>query len=639
MDDRLGRLADAHGVATSYTDAQGEQHVVDRSVVVAVLGHLGVDASSAAAIETALARGNSRTTTLVLTPGQQHAIAEPGLLTTENGVERPVSDSLPADLPIGYHRLRRASSEQSATGEQTVIVAPARLSEPASAWGWMLQLYALRSEKSWGIGDLGDLGDFADWARQLGAGAILVNPLNAITPTLPVRRSPYSPSSRSFANPLYLSITRTAEFAAADEQTRARVIALQPDGDGELLDYDAVWTAKEQALRLLRPYAHANEPADRQLRDFATFCALAEKHGPDWRHWPAQLRDPGGAAVARARIELADAIDFHSWVQHLCATQLAATRRDGIAIIHDLPVGVDAGGADAWALQDMLATGVRVGAPPDPFNQQGQDWDLPPWRPDRLAAAGYTPLRDMLARELRTADGLRVDHVAGLWRLWWIPPGQPPHRGTYVSYDAAALLAVLTVEAHRAGAMVIGEDLGTVRAEVTEALHARDMASSVVLWFARDGQRHRPPRDWPRAAMASVSTHDLPTAAGFLSGEQVRVRAELGVLARPVAEEERAAEADRRALLDLIAEEGLAGPDATEAELLVALHALLARAPSRLLLASLTDVLADRRQPNMPGTIDEYPNWRLKLSRTLEQLGTDEGLLRCIAPLRAARPG
>jgi 4-alpha-glucanotransferase len=338
-------------------------------------------------------------------------------------------------------------------------------------------------------------------------------------------------------------------------------------------------------------------------------------------------------------------VAFHSWVQQQCTEQLAATRDAArgmaIGVVHDLAVGVDPEGADAWALQDVLAAGVTVGAPPDTFNQQGQDWGLPPWRPDRLAATGYAAYRDMLRAVLAHADGLRIDHVAGLWRLWWVPPGASPAQGTYVHYDAEAMLAALALEAHRAGAVVIGEDLGTVEPEVTEALAAQRMLGCAVLWFTRDedtpGTPLLAPQCWPQRAAASISTHDLPTAVGFLRGEHVRARAVLGLLNDEAAEWAQAA-AERTELLDLLRAEGLLTAE-TEEDIVVAMHALLARTPCQLLLASLYDAVGEIRQPNLPGTVDEYPNWRLPLPVTLEELRRDPRVKRVVAALRPPNSG
>ena len=308
-----------------------------------------------------------------------------------------------------------------------------------------------------------------------------------------------------------------------------------------------------------------------------------------------------------------------------------------VGIVLDLAVGIDPSGADGWLLQDVLADGVHAGAPPDAFNQLGQDWGLACWRPDRLAATGYAAYRDMLRRLLKRAGGIRVDHVAQLWRLWWVPPGAGATEGTYVYYDADAMLGILALEAYRAGAVVVGEDLGTVLPEVTEGLQAQNMLGSAVLWFTRDDDDpaggYLPPARYPRNALASISTHDLPTALGFLTGQQVRVRAELGQLAGSVDDERKRADADRAQLLHLLREEKLIGPRATNDEVIVAMHAALRRTPCRLITASLYDVLDEVRQPNLPGTTDQYPNWRMPLPAPLEDIRTDPRVARIVEVL------
>ncbi|HEX8935035.1 MAG TPA: 4-alpha-glucanotransferase [Pseudonocardiaceae bacterium] len=637
MDTELEELAAAHGVATWYRDAHRRRVDVDADVVRRVLGLLGVGADTPAQVRDALAvaRAPKPPGTVVLRQGQRRKIREPGLLTDEYGTETPVKEALPAGLAPGWYSLI------SGEAHTTVLVAPPTLPEPPRTWGWMLQLYALHSAGSWGIGDLADLREFIRWtATTHGGGAVLVNPLHAVTPTSPVQPSPYSPSSRRFVNPLYLSITGIASYRHGDPTLRAEVDALRIPSGGERIDYEAVWQAKRAALELLWRAEGAPHPVMSDgLRDFATFCALAERHGPRWSCWPDELRHPTTASADPDRVA------FHAWVQQQCTEQLAATsdaaRGMAIGVVHDLAVGVDPEGADAWALQDVLAAGVTVGAPPDTFNQQGQDWGLPPWRPDRLAATGYAAYRDMLRAVLAHADGLRIDHVAGLWRLWWVPPGASPAQGTYVHYDAEAMLAALALEAHRAGAVVIGEDLGTVEPEVSEALAAQRMLGCAVLWFTRDedapGTPLLAPQCWPQRAAASISTHDLPTAVGFLRGEHVRARAVLELLNDEAAEWAQAA-AERTELLALLRAEGLLTGE-NEEDVVVAMYALLARTPCRLLLASPYDAVGEIRQPNLPGTVDEYPNWRLPLPVTLEELRRDPRVERVVAVLRATSSG
>jgi len=277
-----------------------------------------------------------------------------------------------------------------------------------STWGWMIQVYSLRSAGSWGVGDFADLATFTAWAAGTGAGAILLNPLHAVAFSTaagdPVPPSPYSPSSRRFINPIYLRVEETGAYQAADPAARAAVDALKPSNDSTVIDYDAVWRAKHAALKLL--WTGQNGQQDEALTKFATFNALVERYGADWRQWPDDVSADAGEVA------------FQAWLQELCAEQLqvanAAAEGMPVGIVHDLAVGIDPGGADAWRLQDVIAAGAKIGAPPDAFNQQGQDWGLATWRPDRLAATGYAAYRDLLRGIFAHAGGLRVDHVAGL---------------------------------------------------------------------------------------------------------------------------------------------------------------------------------------------------------------------------------
>ena len=674
IDRRLAALASAYGVATSYVDADRRHRGVRRETVVGVLSLLGVDAETPAAVDQSLRLVRARTDparlpdTIVLRAGATRPLPSRARLTLEDGTRRDV-DELSADLPLGWHRLSYA--DRDGDRDVTVVVVPRRLPPAPRTWGWMLQLYALRSQQSWGMGDLADLADFVRWAGT-SAGFVLLNPLHAVSLQHPVPASPYSPSSRRFANPLYIRVEDTDEFRSADATLRARVRALRPDRT-DLIDYDAVWTAKRAALELLFARAPLIDlDADSELAAFATYQALAERHGADWRRWPADLRQPDGPAVRAARGATKDRIAFHVWLQRTFDGQFGAVADTAaaagmpIGTVADLAVGVDPGGADAWLLGDVLAAGVRIGAPPDAFNQLGQDWGLAAWRPDRLAETGYAAYRDMLRRVLRGAHGLRIDHVAGLWRLWWIPPGAGAADGTYVRYDPEAMLGILALEAERAGAVVIGEDLGTVPAPVTRGLRGRNMLSSTVLWFARDwnapNDPFRTPDEWPARALASISTHDLPTAYGFLDAEHVRVRDELNLLVGSADEELANADRDRGQLLAMLRDAGLlgvavAGREKTAADgirpavdtvvanepvaaddAVAAMHAALAVSPSRLVAASLYDALGEIRQPNVPGTTDEYPNWRLPLPLSLEQIQRDPRVARVASLLADARP-
>lgn len=616
LDVDLVALAEAHRVAVSYRNWRGEHCEVDPSVIVAVLAALDVPASTPELVAEQLAVSRARTDRLpgTLARFEGDRLGPEFTVTLEDGSQAEPE----APLPNGYHLARR--------GEEVahLIVSPARLREIEPAWGWALQLYSLHSPDSWGLGDFADLAEFARRAGQeQGAGLLLVNPLDAVSPAHPVERSPYSPASRRFHNPLYLRITALSAFEEAPADVRTAVLALRPrwDPTTELIDYDVAWAAKREALQLLWQHLRPQIPADPALEDFATYCVLAEQHGSDWRAWPQEFHDPAGPAVTAVRAEHRDTIGFHAWLQLLCREQLDAAREAGhraemrVGIVHDLPVGTAVGGADTWADRDLFAPDIRVGCPADDFNEQGQDWSLPPWRPDRLAATGYRAFREVVAAALGHGDGIRVDHVAGLWRLWWIPPGEPGHRGTYVHYDAEVMLAILTLEAERAGAIVVGEDLGTVEPQVTAGLHDRGMFSSTVMWFQHDPFRpgqYQAPEHWQRQSMASITTHDLPTAAGWLA---------------------EGSSDDVAAMMDLLRDQGLDPGDP-----ILGMHAVLARSASRLVLTSPADVIGETRRQNVPGTIDEHPNWRVPIRPDLDEFFSDPRVTEVIAALRRARP-
>jgi 4-alpha-glucanotransferase len=478
------------------------------------------------------------------------------------------------------------------------------------SWGLTIQLYAVRSAASWGHGDFRDLAGLAAWsARELGAGFVLINPLHTAEPVAPISTSPERGHLSALARPL--------QAAAAA---------------GELIDRDAVWAAKRTALKILHQVPmSADRQADYErfqaqggdaLRDWATWCVLAEAHGPDWRQWPAGLARPGLDAVEAERSRLSREADFHAWLQWLAEAQLAAAqgaaRAAGmpIGIITDLAVGCHPGGADAWAWRDVLVTGMSVGAPPDEFNQRGQDWNQPPWHPQRLAAQDYAPLAGLMGAGLRHAGGLRVDHVMGLFRLWWVPEGMSPDQGTYVHYDHEGMVGVLAGQAAGAGSLAVGEDLGTVEPWIQEYLAGRGILGTSMLWFERgpDGVP-LPPGKWRRNCLAMVGTHDVPPVAAFVTGEQVELRSRLGLLTRGYAEERRDAEASVAALSRALTAEGLLEPGQrpSAAEFTVACYAYLARTPALLVGVSLPDAVGDRRPQNMPGTTSEYPNWRVPL--------------------------
>ena len=507
------------------------------------------------------------------------------------------------------------------------------------SWGFTVQLYALRSRGSWGHGDLRDLADLAAWsAGDLRAGFVLCSPLHAAEPLPPVTASPYMPMSRRFTSPLYLRIEEIPEYGRLDPAGRERIAALAGplrarNATGELIDRDAVWTAKRAALEILWDFPGGPERRDaferfreRQgeaLDDWATWCALAEVRGPDWREWPAELRDPRSDAVAAERARLAGPAGFHAWLQFLADEQRAAAQQAAraagmsIGIIHDLAVGAHPGGAEAWADRDAIAHGVSVGAPPDEFNQLGQDWALPPWHPERLAARGYRPLAGLIDATLGNAGGIRADHVMGLLRLWWVPAGMTPDRGTYVSYDHEAMVGVLASGAARAGAIAVGEDLGTIDPWIRRYLSGHGVLGTSMLWFERsDDGKPLPPEGWRPDCLATVGTHDVPPAAAFVTGEQVALRASLGLLGRTEDAERADADAAITAWRAALTERGLLAADgqASPEEFTVALYAYLARSTAVLIGVSLAEAVGQHAPQNLPGTSDEYPNWRIPLA-------------------------
>jgi 4-alpha-glucanotransferase len=508
---------------------------------------------------------------------------------------------------------------------------------PAPAWGWAVQLYAVRSRASWGIGDLADLRRLGEWASGLGAGFIQVNPLMAAHP---LQASPYYPSSRRFLSPLYLRIEdipgagNVPELASLAAQGRAL-------NQADSIDREAIFRLKRQALDLLwsrasqdaaggpAPGSFADPECQRFLRDsgsalrqFALYCALAEAHGYDWKAWPGEFRHPDSPAIGLFAEKNGSRIAFHQWVQWLLDLQLERASK-AIPLVQDLPIGFDPGGADAWVWQDMLALGVSVGAPPDGFNAEGQDWGLPPFIPQRLREDGYGPLRGTFKAVLRHAKGLRIDHAMGLFRLFWIPRGAKPSQGIYIRYPHEEILEVLRSECAEAGVFVIGEDLGTVEPGVRKTLSEWGILGSKVLWFESD-----PPSAFPKAALASVTTHDLPTLAGKLQGSDDEEQKSLGL---PVD-----AEASRKVTRRILDWAGVPA-DADPGTIACRVHRLLAQSPAILVAATLDDALGATRRPNLPGTDTERPNWKIPLPKTLEEIETDPGVMKLAATLDRPR--
>lgn len=684
-------LADAHGVGTTYQGWDGLPHEVAPDTLIRVLAALGVQADTDELIEKALADAELAPWRRVLPPAVVMQEGEPAevpvhvragsavrvTVVTEDGRKldavqqehltepRDVDGitvarstfQLPGSTGLGWHTLRAESEGQ--VSEATLVVVPSRLTTAAQleerrGWGLATQLYSVRSERSWGVGDFADLADLTALAGSRGADYVLVNPLHAADPVPPVEPSPYSPSTRRFFNPLYLRIEAVPELAYLKPKKQIAIHDLMKQArklneDGSRIDRDSSYAAKLAALELLygvqrspsrqRAYEDFCRTAGRGLDDFALWCAIREDIDADDPFWTDPAAAPGSPLVEKLRVELEHRISFHRWLQWLCDEQLesaqAAATRAGmrLGVVHDLAVGVDLQSSDAWTLQGVLAPGVSVGAPPDMYNQLGQDWHQPPWHPTRLAEAGYRPFREMLATILRHSGGIRVDHILGFFRLWWIPAGNTPGNGAYVRFDHDAMIGILALEAQRAGAVVIGEDLGTFEPWVRDYLAARGVLGTSILWFENDGDVPLPPEKYRVQALSSVNTHDLPPTAGYLAGDHVTLRSGLGLLQRPAEEERLEHNAKLDKMMHLLQQRGLlpAGDTGSEEERIEALHRLLAQSPSVLLGVALVDAIGERRVQNQPGTTSaQYPNWQVPLADSdgdpvlLDSLGSNE---------------
>ncbi|ELB94630.1 MULTISPECIES: 4-alpha-glucanotransferase [Rhodococcus] len=673
--EQLRDLAARHGVATSYRGWDQQRHDVRDDTLRSVLSALDIPAGTEEEVRHALSECDVAPWRRMLPPvvvGREgfetrfmvhvpHGEAVDVTIDTESGGTVPARQLqvwvdprqvdgalvgratfvVPADVPCGWHTVRASTSHTSSSC--TLVVTPARLSTSDALrdrrrWGVLTQLYSIRSRRSWGVGDFGDLADLASiFGSVHGADYVLVNPLHAAQPRPPIEASPYLPTTRRYVNPMYIRVENIPETAYLSTRRHARMRDAaarfeRANDRSDRIDRNPSYRAKlrvlERVFRIERSPSrqHAFEQFCRDegdgLRDFATWCALTEKLSPDDPRWTTKAGAPDSDWVQAQRRKLAPRIEFYSWLQWVCDEQLSdaqdAARAAGmdIGIVHDLAVGVQRGGADAWSLGTALAEGITVGAPPDDFNQQGQQWNQPPWRPDRLAELGYAPYRDMLRTVLKHAGGLRVDHILGLFRLWWIPAdAESPADGTYVSYDHEALVGILALEAERAGAVVIGEDLGVFEPAVQDYLAERGILGTSILWFEHDGERPTPPEQYRTLCLTSVTTHDLPPTAGYLAGEHIELRSRLGLLERDLELEKEHDARQREAVLQLARDRGLLAADASIPDTVKALYRLIDRSPSLLTGVALADLVGEYRVQNQPGTDEtQYSNWKIPLA-------------------------
>ncbi|OKL47425.1 4-alpha-glucanotransferase [Boudabousia liubingyangii] len=700
----LRELADEYGVSTHFWDYHGQYRQVDAQTIVKVLVALGVELSDAPelpeltqALTDAKQREWSRVlpATTILRSGHEsrlpvhvphgtkvwvHVDLEDGsrweLSQADVYVEpREVNGqltgratfTLPANLPEGYHTVV-SDHEDGSWHKAHLIVVPEALEnelfEHGKAWGVAAQLYSVMSEWGWGEGDAADLADLLTLCAEQGADFLLINPLHAAEPKAPISDSPYLPVTRRFTNPAYIRPEWIPEVASLSEKQLGQLRAMarkarrKVSSGVDLIDREDSWALKRQALEIIyrapRSIARQGEferfvgRGGQTLKDYAFWCALQENKDTPGLRLSFELQSEYSEKL---REELQDQINFHCWLQWIVSSQLKAAQQQAkdagmrIGVMHDLAVGVHPFGAARWCNPEFFASHMSVGAPPDMYNQQGQNWSQPPWSPTALEECGYQPMKQMLRAVLAHAGGIRIDHILGLFRLWWIPSGHGAGQGTYVRYDHEAMVGVLLLEAKRAGVTVIGEDLGTVEPWVRDYLADRGVLGTSVLWFERghDGQLLYPDQ-YRRLCLATVNTHDLPPTLGYLRGEHTKLRAELGLLEEPLEEVQAADQAELNQVLDRLKQLGLLPVDSDfdEEEIIVALHQYIARTPALLTAVSLTDAVGEVRAQNQPGTYREYPNWRMPLSDQfgklvkVQDLKGNERFQRLLSAMNAA---
>ena len=669
--EKLRELAETVGVSTGFWDWYGNwKHVEDASLI-AVLNSLGFSLSfdpSEAEINDAFRRNEDFAWAAPLPPttvcrqGNEaeipvhvpHGMGVWCHVETEDGyhheleqLDRPIPPrmvdgnlvgratfKIPNWLPQGWHRIV-ARHEDGSECSSTLIVVPQRLScrldDGHKRWGVAAQLYSTRSSGSWGMGDTQDLADLTAIVARDGANFLQVNPLHAPQPCFPQETSPYLPVSRRWASPLYIRPEAIDEYARMDGKERGVITryAQASRSQEDIIDRDLSWKSKLKALRKIfeiprsitrqAQFEHFCAEGGESLENFALWSALVFENGDI--ELPAPYASINAPEVEQARQRLAGEIEFWQWCQWIVFDQLIRAQESAhrlgmdMGIMSDLAVGVHSLGSEIWSMPEIFAPGMSVGAPPDMYSQQGQNWSQPPWSPRGLAKAGYAPLRDMLRSVLSYSGAVRIDHILGLFRLWWIPEGMEASAGAYVSYDHEAMVGIVLLEAQRAGAVVIGEDLGTVEPWVRGYLNDRGILGTSVLWFEKEGS------GWPlwpdhyrRSCLAAVTTHDLPPTLGYLEGVHTQLRNRLGLLVEDLDQVLEADRVERERMVSRLNEGGfIHNEEPSEEELVMGFHAYLAASPALLLAVSLVDAVGEKAPQNLPGTSDQYPNWCIPL--------------------------
>lgn len=680
----LIQLAKLYNVMTAYTSDTGKLVEIPDDVIQAVLAGFGVDASNPqkarAAAKKAMYERRTRLIrgTVVAVEGKRsrvtvnHRLDEipKASLTLENGepyvghigndssadmAAYPVDDSyfvssslvIPEDVPMGYHRLHVET--ESASADATLIVAPSSVPllpslEDGQLWGWMAQFYSIRSHQSWGVGDFHDLAQLVrDAHNTTGADFMLINPVHAAEPVAPLTPSPYLPSSRRFVNFTYLRPEDIEEYRSLSEEERAQIRRMRQqvaslNDDPNYIDRDAMWKAKMPALWRIfsaprsperqRSFDDYKRRLGAQLDSYAAWCVAYDVWGQPQNSTDSWVKkySVDSPEIRELLAQHADTFEFYKWLewnaeQQLTAAQTAA-KGSGmkIGLMVDMAVGVHPLGAAAWGNPKAYVSGMSVGAPPDYFNSLGQNWSQPPLNPSYMEETGYRDYIDLIRSQFQFAGAVRIDHIIGLFRLWYVPDGHTAAEGTYVGYDADALLGILAVEATRAHGVIVGEDLGVVPPQTASALRSHGLLGFVVEWFEKNGNTFKDPKTYREYAIASVVTHDMPPTAGYLDYAQVQIRKELGMPAAQLEEFKAGQMAEHEQLLHFLVDGGwLSREDASddahhEQQVVEAMHKALKQAPSKLLCAALVDGVGEKRIQNQPGTDNEYPNWRVPLA-------------------------
>jgi 4-alpha-glucanotransferase len=688
-DEALRDLARRAGIAVEWQDYANRPKIAAPDVLRRILAALGLPADTRGDLA-ASRRVLAKRATLTDLPPLVTATAgrptrldlgaadpRPARLMLERGGSRDLTLMpargrlrIPAVAETGYHRLE--------VGDREVVLAVAPpqcrtvddMVPDGRLWGVAAQVYGLRSSLDGGIGDATGIAELAEAAATGGADALCLSPIHALFTADPTRFAPYSPSSRLFLNPLHAApalLFGEASVALAIQEAGLNDAFARLAGE-KLIDWPASSAAKIGVLRTLfdsllgaplaegplgADFAHFRAEGGDLLRQHATFEALHAARAPehDWRRWTLDLRDPGSAAVAAFADSHGQDVLFHEFLQWAADRSLATAqtraREAGmrIGLIGDLAVGMDPTGSHAWSRQRDILLGLAIGAPPDLFNPSGQDWGLTGFSPRALEDGGFVPFITTLRAALRNTGGLRIDHAMGLSRLWLIPEGAEPADGAYLTYPLADLLRLLALESARHDAIVVGEDLGTVPTGFRETLGQDGIHGMRVLWFEQDEQKEfAPPAAWDASALAMTTTHDLPTVAGWWHRTDIETRSECGRLGAGVTAEDASAERDsvRAALWRRFAAEGLVeGPAPSPADtqrVVDAALAFIARTPSPLCLLPMEDLLGQEDQPNVPGTVDQHPNWRRRMPGPADTLLQNGAAAARITAVAAERP-